>query len=243
MSSRQQEKEKRREERLAREQAEAARIKRLRRLQLVGGGALAAAAIVAIIVLAGSGGSDNSKSSTPKSGSSTGASIPKKQLTDLTAAAKAAHCAVHTYPIEGQTHVDGKVKYKTNPPTSGNHNPTPALDGVYEPGNTPAKENFVHTLEHGRVEIQYKPGTPAHRIAQLETLQAEPLKGVPGYKALLFQNNTGMKYAVAETSWGHAIVCGDFTDRVFDALRAFRLKYTDTAPESTIGPNNTGTSG
>jgi Protein of unknown function (DUF3105) len=243
VSSRQQEKEQRRQERLAREQAEAARTKRLRRVQLLLGGLLAAAAIAAVILVAGSGGSsDGSKS--PNSGTGKGVPIPKQKLTDLKAAAAAAHCAVHTYPIEGQTHTPaGKetpVKYKTNPPTSGNHNPDPSLDGVYEPGNTPAKEHYVHSLEHGRVEIQYKPGTPARRIKQLETLHAEKVKGLPGYKTLLFQNNTGMKYAVAATSWGHAIVCNDFSDRVFDALRAFRLKYVDTAPESAIPPNNTG---
>jgi Protein of unknown function (DUF3105) len=238
VSSRQQEKEKRRQERLAREQADAARIKRLRRVQLLIGGLLAAAAIAAVVVVIGSGGGDDDSkgpdSSSPK------VAIPKQRIADLADAAKAAGCAVHTYPIEGHQHVDGNVKYKTNPPTSGNHNGTPSLDGVYDPGNTPPKENYVHTLEHGRVELQYKPGTSSRRIAQLETLQAEELKGLPGYKALLFQNNTGMKYAVAATSWGHVIGCNTFTDRVFDALRAFRAKYTDTAPESEIPPNNTG---
>jgi hypothetical protein len=237
MSSRAQEKEKRRQERLAREQAEAARTKRLRRLQLLGGGVLAAAAVAAVIIVAGSGGSDSDKTTGPNTGTTSGAAIPKKQITDLAKAAAAAHCAVHTYAIEGNNHVDTPVKYKTNPPTSGNHNPNPAQDGIYDPGNTPAKEHYVHTLEHGRIEFQYKPGTPAHRIAQLETLQSEPLKSLPGYKTLLFENNTNMPYAVAATSWGHAIVCSRFNDRVFDALRAFRLKYIDTAPESQIPPN------
>jgi uncharacterized protein DUF3105 len=241
MSSRQQEKEQRRQERLAREQADAAKSRRQRRLQLVGGGLLAAAGVVAIIIVAGNSGGGAKKSTDPSSNAHGGASIPKKQLTDLAAAAKAAKCAVHTYKIEGQTHVETKVKYKTNPPTSGNHNPNPSLDGVYDPGNTPAKENFVHTLEHGRVEIQYKPGTSAHRRQQLETLQAEPLHGLPGYKTLLFQNNTNMPYAVAATSWGHLIGCNTFNDRVFDAIRAFRLKYIDTAPEAQVQPpNNTG---
>jgi hypothetical protein len=240
VSSRQQEKEKRRQERLAREQADAARTTRLRRVQLLLGGLLAAAAVAAIVIVVTSGGGGSGKSKNPNGSSTPGATIPKQRLADLAQAAKAAQCAVHTYPIEGRTHVDSKVKYKTNPPTSGNHNPNPSLDGVYDPGNTPAKENFVHTLEHGRVEIQYKPGTSAHRIAQLETLQAETLKGLPGYKTLLFQNNTGMKYAVAATSWGHLIGCNSFNDRTFDALRAFRAKYIDTGPESQIPPNNTG---
>ncbi|MEA2274116.1 MAG: hypothetical protein QOI98_2824 [Solirubrobacteraceae bacterium] len=236
MSSRQQEKEKRKEERLARERADAARIKRLRLMQMAVGGLLAAAAIAAVaLAVTKSGG--GSSGATPK-GSATGVAIPKQQIADLAAATKAAKCAVHTYPIEGRNHVTGQVKYKTNPPTSGNHNPTPSLDGVYDPGNTPAKENYVHTLEHGRVEIQYAPGTTRHRIAQLETLQAEELNGIPGYKTLLFQNNTNMKYAVAATTWGHLIGCSKFNDRVFDALRAFRKQYVDKAPESSAQPPN-----
>ena len=51
-------------------------------------------------------------------------------------------------------------------------------------GNTPPKENFVHTLEHGRIEFQYKPGTPAADVAKLRRLAEEPLNGTAGYHVL-----------------------------------------------------------
>ena len=74
-----------------------------------------------------------------------------------------------------------------------------------------------------------------------ETLQAEPLRGLRGYKTLLFENNTNMPYAVAATAWGHLIGCNTFNDHVFDALRAFRLKYIDKTVEAPLQPpNNTG---
>jgi type II secretory pathway pseudopilin PulG len=223
MASRQEEKERRRRERMEAEQAAQRSASRKRVLQIGGGAVLAIAVIAAIAVVAlGGGGS-------------------KADTSNLAADAKAAGCTLSSYKSEGRDHTTSKVKYKTNPPTSGDHNITPSLDGVYAPGNTPAKENYVHTLEHGRIEFQYAPGTSRHRIAQLETLQAEPLNGFPGYKTLLFQNNTNMRYAVAATAWGHLIGCAKFNDRVFDALRAFRKQYVDKAPESGAQPpNNTG---
>jgi hypothetical protein len=160
------------------------------------------------------------------------AAIPPVQERNLEKAAAAAKCEVTDPALEGSTHVNDKVEYKTNPPTSGDHHPNAALDGFYTAGNEPEPENLVHALEHGRILYQYKPGTPANRVAQLETLASEELNGLAGYKTLLFQNNTDMPYAVAATAWGHAITCDTFTDATFDALRAFRIQYIDKGPEN-----------
>ena len=128
MASRQEEKERRRRERLAAEQAATKAAGRKRTLQYAGGGILVVAviAVIAVVALAGGGGND-----TADTGS-------------LAKNATAAGCTFKSHPSEGRTHTTGKVTYKTNPPTSGNHNPTPAQDGIYRTGNTPPKENFVH---------------------------------------------------------------------------------------------------
>ena len=91
-------------------------------------------------------------------------------------------------PNEGAGHVEKDFKasdYKQNPPTSGNHFPQWAQDGVYDAGDTPDLGQLVHTLEHGRIDVQYKPGTPAETVAQLETFMKE---NEDGYHMLLFQN-------------------------------------------------------
>ena len=241
MSSRQEEKQRRREERLAQEQKAASGAARTRRLQLVGGTVLVLAVIaVAAILISSSGGGSDSKSPDAKNAKANVA-IPKPgpnaSPDKLAAAAKAAGCKVSNPAIEGSTHVGSTVKYKTNPPTSGNHNPNPASDGIYDPGNTPAKENYVHSLEHGRIEIQYKPGTPKKTIDQLETLFGEKTQtkfGTPsedGSYTLLFENNTNMPYAIAATAWGHMLACPSMNDKVFDAIRSFRAAYTLQAPE------------
>ena len=231
MSSRQEEKAARRAEREEQERKAQAAAARSRRLQMVGGGILVAAVIAVVIVLVAGGGGSDSGPSAKTSGASIPAAGPNAKPDKLAVAAKAAGCIAKTYPAEGRNHVTSTVTYKTNPPTSGNHNPTPAQDGIYDPGNTPAKENFVHSLEHGRIEIQYRPGTPQHTIDQLVTLFNEKVNGAEGYHTLLFENNTNMPFAVAATGWTQLLGCKTMNPKVFDAIRSFRARYVDKGPE------------
>jgi Protein of unknown function (DUF3105) len=227
MSSRAEEKERRRQERLAAEQEAHKRAAQRKRLGLVGGGVLAAAIVVVLALVVFAGG-DGDESSAREGG---GAAIPAVQIENLAEAARAAGCEVETTPNAGRGHTGETVKYETNPPTSGDHDPTPSEDGIYAAGNPPDVEASVHALEHGRILIQYKRGTPAQRISQLETLFDEEVKGSGGYHTLLFENQTNMPYAVAATAWTQALTCDSWNDKVFDALRAFREQYVDKGPE------------
>ena len=161
----------------------------------------------------------------------TGAARGIGKATKLAADAKAAGCTFSQFKSEGATHTADKVTYKTNPPTSGNHNPTPAQDGFYRAGNTPPKENFVHTLEHGRIEFQYKPGTPAADVAKLRSLAEEPFNGTAGYHVLLFENDTKMPSQFAATAWTKSITCPTLSTQALGAMREFRTAFTDKAPE------------
>jgi hypothetical protein len=233
VSSRQEEKERRRREREEREAAERRKASSRRRLQLVAGGVIGLAAIVAVVAaIASSGGNDSKTKSGDKLAT---APIPARKITNFDAAVKASGCTFKTFPSEGREHLPSNDavnnNYKTNPPTSGNHRPIPADDGVYASGDTPAKENYVHTLEHGRIEIQYAPGTSKQVQEQLNALFNEKNKGVEGYHELLFQNNTKMPYAVAATAWTHLLGCKTMNPQVFDAIRAFRDRFTDKGPE------------
>jgi hypothetical protein len=234
VSSRQEEKERRRREREEREQAEAGKAASKRRLQLVAGGVLAVVAVGAVIaaIVAGGGGGDSKADSGSSYGS---ASIPARKTTSFDEAVKASGCEFKSYPSEGRTHLPSDTavnnKYKTNPPTSGDHRPTPADDGVYEAGNSPAKENYVHTLEHGRIELQYSPKASKTVRDQMNALFNEKVKGVAGYHMMLFENNTEMPYEVAATAWTHILGCKTVNDKTWDALRAFRDRFVDKGPE------------
>lgn len=239
MSSREEEKRLRREERQKTEAAAAASQSRAKRLQFLIGALLTIAVVVGAVLLAsGSGGDGGSGPDTPATDDTAAESIPAPAERDLDKAAAAADCVLINPPLEGSTHVEEQVKYKSNPPTSGNHSATPALDGIYETGQEPEPENWVHSLEHGRINVMYKQGSPAKLVGQLETLVSEPLNGKDGYKTLLFQNNTGMPYAAAASAWGHLIGCKKASPAMFDALRDFRVKYMDKGPEPGIPPTN-----
>ena len=231
MSSRAEEKERRRQERMAQEQAQARSAANRRRLQLVAGAVLVLALIAAVVVVAAGGGGGDSGPSADKAPSGAKLPPPGENANDLTAAAKAAGCTFKEPKVEGQGHVTDKVTYKSNPPTSGSHNPNPAQDGKYDPGSEPEKEHWVHSLEHGRIITMYRPGTPQKVIDQLSALFDERVNGTPGYHQLLLQNDTKMPYAVAAVAWGKFVGCPNVNDKTFDALRAFRARFVDKAPE------------
>jgi hypothetical protein len=227
MASRQEEKEQRR---LEREQVEAACAARSARMRAVLFGLIAVLVIAAGgygIYTALSGKDSKSAGKTP---TANGVKLPEPVLTDLAGAAKAAGCTVTNPKYEGNGHITKKFAasdYKTNPPTSGAHYPEWYDDGIYAPGSTPELGKLVHTLEHGRIDVQYKKGTPAATVKQLEAFLAEKT----GYHLLLFENTTDMPYAVAATAWTHALTCETMNPKVFDALRTFYQQYVDKGPE------------
>jgi hypothetical protein len=224
MSSRREEKELRRRERLERERAQLDEARKRRLYSIVAGAVLAAGAIVAVVLALSAGGGGGTDSALGFSTSAKDAQTPPPQrIANLAQAAKAADCTLLNPEIEGRTHVTDNVKYKTDPPTSGNHYPIPQDDGVYT--KTPPMTHLVHTLEHGRIEIQYKPSIAPKRLAQLGGLYNED----KAY-TLLFPNAT-MPYAVAVTAWGHLAGCKKVTDKTFDVIRAFKQRYLGGAPE------------
>lgn len=204
------------------EAAEAARRTKTRRIQWAAGGLTAAAvAIVAVVVVATSGTADDR----PAAAS---VALPAVKTADLTAAAKAAGATFTSYKFAYgiNDHVTEQVKYPMNPPTNGPHYPSPAGDGNYVGVTLPRIEELVHSLEHGRIEIEYRPGLPQAQIDQLQALYDEDPQHM-----LLFENPTGMTADVAVTAWGHGMLVPKFSPAVFDAARAFRDRYRDKGPE------------
>ena len=216
MASRKEEKERLRREREEAERAAMASESRRKRLAIVLGSVLAVAVAV-IVVLAVVSGDDEGANQTEGD-----TAVPARRITDLDEAVNAAGCKLEQTEDKGSGHTEEAVEYETSPPTSGSHTPEAAQDGVYP--DPPEVGPTVHSLEHGRVNVQYKPGTPQNRINQLETMVSEEVQGTSGYKTLLFENQTQMTAAVAATSWTRSLTCPAFNDKVFDAIRAFRDK-------------------
>ena len=238
MSSRQEQKEARRRERLERERKEKAAAARRKRLQLAGGVLLGVAAIAGVVVAiaVGFGGDDGGGSGGDAADvdPAVAARIPEQQTTDLQQAAEAAGCELTNAEFEGASHEEKEFRaadYQTNPPTSGNHDPEWYDDGIYAAGTLPELGKIVHTLEHGRINIQYKKGTPAETVEELEALAVTPEMN-EGYHLLVYENTTGMEPAVAATAWTQSLTCPEMNDKVFDAIRTFRARYIDKGPET-----------
>jgi hypothetical protein len=223
MASRKEQKEKLRQERMAREAEAAAAAARKRRLGYVIGGVMVAAVVVAVVVVVAAGGGGSS-SSASGGGSWPSGSIPSRKITDLDQAVKAAGCTFKSPKDEGRGHTLKLQNYKSQPPTSGAHNPTPAHDQAYI--TNPGEEHLVHGLEHGRVIYWFKPNAPAKVKGDLKALYDENKALV-----ILTPNTRPMPYQVAASAWGHLVGCPTYNDKVPDAFRAFRDAYRLKGPE------------
>jgi hypothetical protein len=145
---------------------------------------------------------------------------PPAQVINLQQAAKQAGCKLELkLEDEGKEHIPKNSptpKYKTNPPTSGDHVEPPyqQADGAYS--EMPKAIDFVHSLEHGRLEIQYAPSLPEKDQLALKGLYDTM------YGATLLFPNTTMPYQVAATTWTNLIGCPTYKGAVtLDAIRAF----------------------
>ena len=217
----------------AREEREKDHTSSERRRLMIGyiaAGAIGVAVIAAIVIVAissGGGGSGLSHIDT-RSGSTNGVQPddrsgpkpPAVKVANLKKAAKEAGCDLRlNLKEEGHEHIpqgSAAPEYKTNPPTSGNHVEPPfqQADGAYS--EEPAKIDFVHSLEHGRMEIQYSP-----ELAEPDQLALKGLYETLYAATLLFPNEE-MPYAVAATTWRNLLGCKQYKGAItFDAIRDF----------------------
>jgi hypothetical protein len=236
VSHRREQKEKLRREREERErQARAAE----QRKKMVGygiGGALAIAAVVVLVVLVAGGGGGGGSDAQAAEVFPEGGGFPEQTVFDVAPAARAAECELKSVKGSGTathtTSLDERVKYKTNPPTTGRHYEIPAEDGIY--GRAPQDEELVHGMEHGRVIFWVKPSLPEDQRADLRALVDDD-----DYQMFLVPRSD-MPYAVAATAWnadpppggtGRMLLCNEVNDKTFAALAAFRDEHRSQGPE------------
>jgi uncharacterized protein DUF3105 len=235
VSHRRDQKEALRREREAREQQARAAEQRKKMVGYGAGGAIAIIAIaVAILLLTGG----NDAGSGPGNAGNVfpdGGSFPEQKVFDVAPAAKAAGCQLQTKKGTAREHttsLSDRVKYNTNPPTTGRHYEIPAEDGIY--GEAPQDEQLVHNMEHGRVIIWVKPSLPSKQRADIRALVEDD----PYQMVLVPRKN--MPYAVAATAWdadpapngtGELLLCNAVNGKTFDALQAFRDEHRSQGPE------------
>ncbi len=236
MSSRKEQKEALRKERLAREQQAAQSAARKRLIGIVVAAVLVLGIVGALAAVLLAGDDDGGGGDGGGGGASVeypdGGEIPARQEADLGRAMKAAGCKDETIEVEaaGQhtTDPDEVVEYESEPPSIGRHYQEWPDDDIYE--EAPATSHVVHTLEHGRVLIWLRPNLPAEQLAQFKALYEED----PYHVIMLPREELKEPFAV--TAWvgqstGHTLRCSELNDSSWDAIRAFKEKYRDKAPE------------
>ena len=106
----------------------------------------------------------------------------------------------------------------TNPPVSGRRvERAIATDGSYIGRSTPSIHATTHSLLHGRVLIQYRPGLPEPDVRALAQLVNDDPDRVVG-----FANQTGMTAPVAATAYLSLLTCPRVSAGTLHALRVFR---------------------
>ncbi len=232
MASRREEKERLRRLREEAEKRESGEQRRKLILGYAVAGMLSAVVVVGIVIVllkgGGSAGASGEAHINTNSGSTNGvtpddrkgiAPAPVK-VADLKQAAQKAGCVLRLgLRDEGQTHIAPDAPtphYKTNPPTSGNHVEPPfqQADGAYL--KEPKLIDFVHSIEHGRLEIEYSP-----KLANKDQLALRGLYDTLYGGTLLFPEKQ-MPYDVAAVTWTNMLGCPKYKGSItLDAVRDF----------------------
>jgi hypothetical protein len=228
---REEERERLRQAREEREKKHAGSAKRRLMLGYGLAGVVGLAVLIGLVIVIVSAASKNDGGEAhinPSSGSTdgvqpekrAGTSVPPPTVTNLREAAKKAGCDLRLHlSEEGHEHIPPTAatpEYGTNPPTSGNHVEPPyqQADGAYS--EMPKEIDMVHSLEHGRLELQYSPNLSEN--SQLELIGLYDTM----YGATLLFPNDNMPYEVAATTWRNLIGCNEYKGAItLDALRAF----------------------
>jgi hypothetical protein len=175
-----------------------------RAVVMYGAAWLAAAACVVVVAVVALDGSE------PEA-----VSLPPVEETELGDAARAAGCELRRQRRGAQL----------NPPVTGAAGFPPARAGVYE--HSPDIGSLVAALRQGVIVIQVRTGLDESRLDELRTIQASAPNGT-----IVTPNETGMRFELAVTAYGHLLGCAEVTDASIEALLLFRGRYVGSGPDT-----------
>ena len=113
-------------------------------------------------------------------------------------------------------HQTGELNYPINPPVGGTHNPSwqSCMGDVYT--SQIAKEQAVHSMEHGAVWITYRPDLPQDQIDRLATK-------VRDVEFMLMSPLPDQDKAISLQAWGYQLKVDNASDaRIDEFIKALR---------------------
>src|SRR5262245_20587554 len=191
------------------------------------------------------------------SSSSGGANVTAAEVVKVKQAMTAAGCTFQAASAGASgrhmTTPNEHVTYRTFPPASGVHNPTPAVWGNYRVASDPRQ--VVHNLEHGGIGVWYGSGiSPADRGALDAFYQHSPNAVIitpiaDSYPGVTYPKHPPIDGKIALTTWTfnhdkgqgtvYTAVCPHFDQKAFDLFRdTFRGKGPERFPVSKLTPGS-----
>lgn len=132
---------------------------------------------------------------------------------------------VEDFDIAGRQHIAQGTQgtgYNSDPPTSGNHWPAPAKNGVY--GDPLPDEQLIHNMEHGHVWISYKPDVSDEVKNKLAEIVNED-----NWKVVMAPRPANDK-AIVLAAWGRYL---KMDEPDYDKVKIFIETYRNRGPERT----------
>lgn len=151
-----------------------------------------------------------------------------QHVRNTNAADKASQQVGIAVPDEGRTHVPegSAITYKSYPPASGTHYPSPTKAGFYP--NPVPEGTFVHNLEHGYIVILYKPSVDQATKQQLQQATQDFPKSKFGTIKLVVAPYDKMDTPITVLAWDWKQPLETF-DRA--QLEQFYRAHVDRGPE------------
>lgn len=132
--------------------------------------------------------------------------------------------AVETFADMGTQHLapgEATPEYNSNPPTSGPHAAAPAACGVYR---QPVPDvNYLHSMEHGAIVVQYDPELSQEQVVELEEIGRE----VGG--EIIVAPRPDNPAPVALTAWTKLLLMDEVDG---DVIAAFEREFGNRSPEA-----------
>jgi len=142
----------------------------------------------------------------------------------------------HAVSYEGVGHIpEGEsARYQSNPPTSGQHWSFPLRSKIYD--TEKPDEAIVHSMEHGRIWVSYKPSIPQETKEALEAL-------IKTQGQIILTPRSANDTDIALAAWNRLDTFDLNPDGTFDEnrIRDFTRRYRGKGPESVSSEQGTRT--
>ena len=119
-------------------------------------------------------------------------------------------------PSKGRDHVESKVDYGTQYPTSGPHYPYPTAPGFYK--KIQPLEKLVHSLEHGNIVIYFD----EPRKNDIEKIRSWVDRYTGDFDGVIAVPSKGLGKKLVLTAWQHRLELPQLDIRAAFFIDAFR---------------------